>query len=86
MSNFIRKFQIDPHNDPIWLQNVFSQIGGRWKKNRNAWTMNMTTTKIKALFDNMELCCNVMVEHVKKHIENNENDPIEARLVFFILF
>lgn len=51
------------------------------KKNRKAWTMGMTTNKIKTLYNCMDSCCNLMVDYLNKHIENNENYAIEAHLV-----
>lgn len=85
--NKIRFFKVDPHNDPIWAQNVFSQTGERWKKNRNAWTMGMTTSKIKGMYKNIDSKCSLMIDYLKRHVRNDENEPLEARLVlFYVLY
>ncbi|XP_077300845.1 cytochrome P450 6j1-like [Arctopsyche grandis] len=79
-------FQVDPQNDPIWAQNVFGQTGERWKKNRHAWTSGLTALKVKSMYDDINAKCDVMTEYLKKHTENNPNEPLEARVLASKLF
>ena len=81
---FFPKLQVSPEADPIWAQNLFSQNGDVWKKNRSAWSAALTASKLKAMYETLNRKCENMTNYLKKHVKSNPNEPIEARLVFFI--
>ncbi|XP_077299001.1 uncharacterized protein LOC143920158 [Arctopsyche grandis] len=72
-------FQMNPDVDPIMSKNIFNQTGEEWKKNRSAWTASMTSNKIKNAFEKTDDKCKIMIEHIKNHIKENPNEPLESR-------
>ncbi|XP_077296728.1 cytochrome P450 9e2-like [Arctopsyche grandis] len=70
-------FEMDPKVDPIITANIFSQSGELWKNNRAAWTASMTSNKIKNAFEKINEKCNVMIDHIKKHIKEKPNEAME---------